>query len=146
MEQELLNFLLINNLGHLYQPLTDQGADLEFLMAANDHELLTLVPGIINKGKLRIALDQLKESKNKDRNSVVGTKSNELFVATPQRTAIITSSLVTPPVWELQNTQENCSFLNTEPVSQAALVASPSILTWDPQISEVCIDLKVCIH
>ncbi|KAL4704923.1 hypothetical protein ACJJTC_009281 [Scirpophaga incertulas] len=114
----------------------DQGADLEFLMAANDHELLTLVPGIINKGKLRMALDQLKESKNKDRNSVVGTKSNELFVATPQRTAIITSSLVTPPVWELQNTQENCSTLNTEPVSQAALVASPSILTWDPQISE----------
>ncbi|KAL4718157.1 hypothetical protein ACJJTC_003372 [Scirpophaga incertulas] len=113
-----------------------QGADLEFLMAANDHELLTLVPGIINEGKLRIALDQLKESKNKDRNSVVGTKSNELFVATPQRTAIITSSLVTPPVWELQNTQENCSTLNTEPVSQAALVASPSILTWDPQISE----------
>ncbi|KAL4702218.1 hypothetical protein ACJJTC_009042 [Scirpophaga incertulas] len=82
--------------------MEDQGVDLEFLMAANDHELLTLVPGIINEGMLRIALDQLKESKNKDRNSVVGTKSNELFVATPQRTAIITSSLVTPPVWELQ--------------------------------------------
>lgn len=39
----------------------DQGADINFLLQANDHELSLLVPGVVNKGKLRMALDRLKE-------------------------------------------------------------------------------------
>ncbi|XP_063374954.1 uncharacterized protein LOC134662611 [Cydia amplana] len=58
---DLSVFLLNCDLIHLYGSLNDQGADLDFLLKANDHELSTLVPAIVQKGKLRMALDRERE-------------------------------------------------------------------------------------
>ncbi|XP_063622637.1 uncharacterized protein LOC134794782 isoform X1 [Cydia splendana] len=112
---DLSVFLLNCDLIHLYGSLNDQGADLDFLLKANDHELSTLIPAIAQKGKLRMALDRERErrgvendQRNVDVQQVIAPiKKQDSFVI-PSSSQKSSSSSVATTSTELVEWDINC--------------------------------------
>ncbi|XP_061728843.1 uncharacterized protein LOC133533810 isoform X1 [Cydia pomonella] len=115
---DLSVFLLNCDLIHLYGSLNDQGADLDFLLSANDHELSILVPAIVQKGKLRMALDrerERREVKNDPRDvdvqlAVAPIQKQDSFVIPSSSQKSSLSSVVTTSA-ELLEWDINCDDL-----------------------------------
>ncbi|XP_063545226.1 uncharacterized protein LOC134755163 [Cydia strobilella] len=115
---DLSVFLFNCDLIHLFGSLNDQGADLDFLLNANDHELSLLVPAAVQKGKLRMALDRererrgvTKDPRDVDVQQVIAPiKKQDSFVIPSSSQKSSTSSVVTTST-ELLEWDINCDDL-----------------------------------